>query len=246
MRDLEDIVKDLAQNIQHANIDLEAANYKSRPSLTHLKNEAQGRVEKLKVEYAQRIRASSVGIFLYGDSDRLQAFTAIAEEEAGVLAVNAGELFERLAMRVEASLGASREFGPTQLQGLIEALSTLSKDMGIRSMPKPKLQDLVAVADQQELIQHVRRLVESAVEGDLLRLYVDQKVNEVAVEAQFAGSVLPVAVLGTSREDLAVLAPLFTHSVSVEVGTSEDGAVDREYVLSKLEAMKKSLKGKKS
>jgi hypothetical protein len=91
---------------------------------------------------------------------------------------------------------------------------------------------------------YIRKLVQGVVGDDLLRMYVDQKINQVAIDTEFSGNILPVAVTGLDREETGALASLFTNSVSVEVGTSEDGEVNKEYVLNQLKSFKSKFKGK--
>jgi hypothetical protein len=243
LSNLKELAKELALNMKRASVDLEAAPWQTRSSLTNMKREAEEKVERLKTEYYRRVRSNTFGIFLFGDADRIATFVKIAGEEAGVLEVNGGEIYQKLGDSIEPSLGASREFGPSQLQRLIGGLQGVRQDLDIRSMAMPDIEAVTAVADKQELISYVRKLVQKVVGDDLVRVFVDKRINDLAIQTEFSANVLPLAVTGLDREEISALVPLFTNSVSVEVGTSEDGEVNKEYVLNQLESLKKKLKG---
>jgi hypothetical protein len=244
MNDLKTIVQDLAANMKRAATDLEAIPYQTRPSITNMVREAQEKVEKLKTEYFRRVRSNTLGIFLFGDSERVEAFTKIAVEEAGVTTLNGAELYERLADKIEPSLNGQREFAATQVQGLAEGLRDLAKTLDIKFLATPRLSDIELVPTREDLVRYIRKLVQSAVSDDLLRIYIDKKINGAAVDSLFSGNAFPVAITGLDPEEVSALAPLFTNSSTVEVGTSEDGEVNKEYVLKQLTTFKKKVKTK--
>jgi hypothetical protein len=242
--DIKSMMKELLQLQKRASVDLDMAPWQTKPSLTIMKREAQEALDKLKTEYLRRVRANSLGIFVTGDPTRVAEFVKIAGEEAGVLTIDAGEMYRRLALRVESSLGASREFGPTQLDILNDTLKLLGNEMGIRSMMRPNLREVTVVKTQDAVLTYIRKLIQTVLGNDLIRLFLNQKIDQKAISAEFTGNTLPIAVTGIDQSELASLGSLFTNSVSVEVGTSEDGEVNQEYVLKKLTSFKKLLKSK--
>lgn len=244
MTDLKSLVKELAVNMKRASVDLETVPWQTRASITNMKKEAEEKVKGLKADYFRRVRSNTLGLFVFGEPDRVKAFTEIAAEEAGVVAIDGGLIFDRLADSIEPTLGASREFGPAQYQRLISGLQEVKSELDIRSMIMPQLDSLTAINSRAELVRYIRGLVTKAVGDDLTRLFVDQQINRLAVGSEFAGSVFPVAVTGLDRDEVAALVPLFTNSISVEVGTSKDGEVNKEYVLNQLTSLKGRLKGK--
>lgn len=244
MTDLKTLVQTLRETQERANIDIESISWQTRPSVSMMKRDAEEQLVKLREEYSRRVRSNSLGMFIFGEPERVAQFTKIAGEEAGVLVVNGAEAFESLADQIEPSFGLSREFGATQLGILHNALNNKRKDLGIRAMQMPRLKDLAVSRDRAETTDMVRRMIHDAVGDDFLRIAVDFKINQEAVSREFAESILPVAVTGITAEEITALATLFTNSVSVEVGTSEDGEVTKEYVLNKLSGLRKRIKGK--
>lgn len=242
MEDLKKLVQQLKVVQKRADTNLEEIPWQTRSAWAAAKADAQEAAAKLREQYFRRVRANTVGMFVFGDPERVARFCSLADDMAGVQQVNAGSIYQRLAQRIEGSLGQGREFGPTQLQGLIEGLKNINHEMGVRVMQMPGLREIVAPQNTAELISYIRRLVQSAVGDDLLRMFVDQKINEAAVNTEFAGNLFPVAVTGAERGEVAALAGLFTNNVSVEVGTSEDGEVNEEYVLNRLNSFKEKLK----
>lgn len=244
MTDMKQLVKDLAETQVLAKTDLEAVPWQTRNSITSMVKDAQERVTKLRDEYQRQLRSNTLGLFLFGEPERVARFMEIAAEEAGVNLIQGDKLYQDLADKVEPTLGDSREFGPTQLQGLHLGLNELMKAQDIRRMPLPRLQELTAVQDRIELVQHIRKLVRDALGDDLLRLVIDRRINELAVEQQFAGKVFPVAIVGLDPTEVQSLVPIFTNSTSIQVGTSEDGEVTKDYVLNQLANFRKKVKSK--
>jgi hypothetical protein len=245
MNDMKKLVKELVETQALAKTDLEALPWQTRNSVTNMVREAQERLEKLKSEYQRQLRANTLGVFLLGSPTRVAQFLQIAAEEAGMNTIQGDKLYQDLADKIEGTLGASREFGPTQLGHLHLALSDLMKTQDIRWMPMPKLQASMAVPDRDALVQYVRKLVRSALGDDLLRLVIDRRINELAIEQQFAGKIFPVAVVGLEADEIPSLVPIFSISSTVQVGdTSEDGDVNKEYVLNHLSALRKKVKNK--
>lgn len=241
---LETMVKDIQETKRLAELDIEAASWQTRPSLTNMKVEARERLEKLVTDYTKAIRGNSVGIFLFGDPKDVRKFAEIAAEEAGTFAVEADELYQNLAAAVEPSLGASREFGGLQLQGLIAALRQSCKDLNVLRMALPTMTDTPVVRDRQELLNQIKRLVRSAVGDDLGRVSLDHNVNAQAIASGFSGGTLPVVILNAEQDEVASYAVLFTNSISITVSTAEDGEVTKETVLKQFSGIKKKLKTK--
>lgn len=242
--DLKQLVKQLADTRKLANTDLEAVHRNVRPSMTMMVNDAKDRLEKLKHEYSQYLRSNTLGLFLFGDPSRVNKFFEIAAEEAGMNLIQGDTLYQRIADRVEPSLGMSREFGPTQMQMMIQELDDIAKEMGIRRMDKPRLAELSATPDRISLVAYIRKLTRAVLDDELLRLFLDRRINEMAIDQQFAGKSFPLCVVGLDPVEVPGLAAIFTNSFTVDVGTSSDGEVNKDYVLNQLMAFRKKIRSK--
>lgn len=246
LQDLKSLVKEIIINTKRAGLDLEAVPWQTKASMQNMKADAIQLLATAKASYSRRVRSNSIGLFVFGDADRVAKFCKISSDVAGVLQVDGGYIYNRLAIRIEPTLGGSREFGPTQLQGLIEGLRDINQEIGVRTMRMPGLKNISVSANRSELLVYIRDLVRSSVDDDLLRMFIDQSINNAAIDAQFEGPG-PLAVAVTNlvdRTEVQPLASLFTNSITVEVGTSEDGEVDEEYVLNRLKSFKSKLKAK--
>jgi hypothetical protein len=246
MKDLKELVKELVVTQKRAATDLEAVPPQTRASMTSMVRASQEKLAGLKAEYFNRVRASSLGMFLFGEAPRVAAFTEIASTEAGVFLIQGDALYQRLADKIEPSFGHTREFGSSQLGMLIDELKLIErKELDIaRPWRMPEMKAIRAIKDRIELVSYIRQLVQSAVGDDLLRLYLNQKVNQAAYDVQFAGKLLPVAIVGLDPTEVSALTALFTNAITVEVGTSEDGEVTKDYVLNRLSAVRKTVKAK--
>lgn len=245
MSDLAKLAKELSETQKLASMDPEAVSWQARASVTAMVRDARERAEKLKVQYLRVVRANTLGIFLVGDAARVSAFASIANQEAGTFVVDGSQLYKRLAAKVQASIGSSREFGPTQLEGVIAGLREIAPELGIREMEMPRLTRLGVVKDEAELVAHVRNLIRDTFSDDLLRVYIDAQVNKLAVDSGFTGTVFPVAISGVEPEEVAAVAAIFTTSHTVEAGTTDDGEVTKDFVLKQLQTLKKKMKGPK-
>jgi hypothetical protein len=245
MKDLKDLLKELVATKKRAGTDLEAVPYQTRASMTSMVQNAKEKLGSLEKDYFSRVRSNTLGMFLFGDAPRVVQFAEIAGAEAGVYLVQGDALYQRLADKIEPSLGNTREFGTTQLGFLIDELKLIQrKELGITRMQLPSLREAKAVKDRIELVAYIRKLVQGAVGDDLLRMSIDKRVNQLALDSEFTGKLLPVAVVGIDQLEVSALTPLFTNAVTVDVGTSDDGEVNKEYVLNQLSTFKKKIKSK--
>lgn len=242
-QNLKKLVKELVIVEKRATMDLEIADWKTLPSLSILKTESKERLEVLRKEYLKAVRSNSLGIFLYGEESRCAKFVELTPKEADTYPINASEMYDRLASKVAPTLGPNKEFGPTQLEMLIGALDEIQRELGVRQMIRPSLRNTSAVmTDFKSVSSEIRRILKAVVGNDLLRLYVDKQVNDIAIKNQFAGVTLPVIVLGAEPDEAAGLSSLFTNTSSVQVGTPADGEVTAEYVLEQFNNIKEKLR----
>lgn len=245
MTDLKDLVKKISENKKLVAIDLEAAPRNTLPSLQAMVFNAREELKTQLLEYAGRIRANGVGILMYGDSARQNEFAALAVAEApGTVHVRADELYDNLAARVEPTLGASKDFSTTQLQVLHDELRFYRDQLGISGLTMPMMTDIICVPTRKALVNYVRDLVRKVAQDDLMRLYVDKKINDLAVEQHFSSKTLPVVVTGLfDPAEAAAVSDLFSKKSAVDVGTSDD-EVNKEFVLNALTNVRKQFVSK--
>ena len=245
-------LKDLAEKMRvtkrRAETDLEAVPYQTRSSMANMKRNAEGQLETLRKDFANAVRRASIAVFLAGDPARQEKFAEIAKKEVtgAMVVVHADAVYERLANRVQPSLGASRQFGVGQHQLLLGTLTDVEKELDIRWMSRPAPGSDRAIQGHEDLVGYIRSLIRTSVGDELTKVYVDRQIVDSAVSVEFAGSTLLVIVVGSDAAETAALSGLFTHANTIPVGTSEDGEVDTEFVLKYLAQTKKKLKLKQS
>ena len=243
MADLKELAKQITEARATARIEIDAVPYSIRGAVQNSIVDAKERLEKLEKEYATAIRRNSIGILLSGDASRQETVVEIAAEEAGTVTVRADDLYQRLATDIEPSLGNTNEFGSTQLSILRRSLTEVAGELGIAQMALPLMGDLYGVPDRATLVRYIRALVRTAVGDDLAKMYMDRAINAQASLQDFGAKTLPVVVPGLADgQEVDAVSTLFSKNSIVDVGTSSDGEVTKEFVLSSLTDVRKKLK----
>lgn len=206
-----------------AAVEVETLPYKSRAALEMARNAAIVDLPRLKVEYGKLARKNSLGIF----TDK--------EFETDLPVVRADRLYRLVAERIYQTMGASKEFGPTQLAVLHEVLKEQNRTMGIRTMKMPGISSIRVVKNVDDMVAYVKQLVQSVVDDELIRIDLDQKITEAAIASDFSGEKLAVIVTGADTSERAAVASLFTTAVSVE---------DEEELAEAVEGLKSAVKTK--
>lgn len=222
---LSEILEQIEQNQKLADTDPESTPGLSRAGFAVAIREAKDLLVDLKKEYKDQLLDRARDVFVFGDKAKISEFGKLAEAE-GAVVVDADELYRRLSGPCDASLGAEREFGPSQVSLLISGLKGVSVDLDILNMNAPKLPGLVKVEDAAATTAHVRSMVRAAVGDDLNKLYLAADVTKKALEVKFKASGLVVVVLNaTGPEDAREIATLFGHHLP-SVNLTSDVEID--------------------
>lgn len=244
MSDLKELVARINEYRGLAQTDLDTVPWQTRASVASMIIGAREELAKLESDYASRIRQNSIGILLAGDVQGVNNYVGVAVREAGAALVQADSVYRELADRIFPSLGPGNEFGPTQLSMLHVALEKHMDRLGILQMRMPRLEGFQATPDVESLTGYIRQLIRAAVGDDLVKTHLDKAVNERAIATHFSSKVLPVLVTGLAdRQEMEAVAPLFSNTAYVNVGTAED--VTEKYVLDSLTGIRKAVSSKK-
>lgn len=237
-RTTEDILKELKVVKKSANLDIDVIPQHIRPGHEMAKREANEKLPRLFREYLDTVFKSARGLFPNGSEDNTKQYVEVAKKEGGIVVVDGGEMYRNMAKQIEPSIGSSRDFGVTQLQLLMAMVRVISNDIGFQEPVPPTMTELRACTTFEDLVEYVRILCERAMGNKLYVSYVTFKVADAALEADFAGKVLPVAITHTTSADRAVLASLFVANTSFNLDDADE--IDAKYVISTFKKVTKN------
>lgn len=242
MNEVEVALKAYQDNQVLADLNLDEIPHKVRPGRESQKRDAQALTNRLKLNYRDAIRKAALGFFVSGPGS--EAFTKQTLEEAqDTLVLNGAALYERIADRIEPSLGVAREFGVGQFSVVVNELRDVIAEIGVVSLPAPKWREGYTVQNRQELIDHVRGMIESAAGVELQVYYLERQLCDAGLQAKTSRATVPVIVTGVVAEKAADVGhKLFGEARTIVVTTNADQT--KEQTLSTLTHAKKQLKKK--
>jgi hypothetical protein len=212
----------------------------TRPGAEGRVRQARAALDDLKTAYGDLIRQGAFTIFPTGPG--AEEFARVAAEEASAIRVSALSLYSRLAKEIEPSLGDRRTFGITQLGLLINAVTDVARELGMRNLPPPRLDDVAHCPDTEALIGTIRTILRQAMGPVLDKAAIEAATVEGAIRIRYTRTVVPVIVMDATAEDLKVLPQALFNGTTFTVETTSDESVDT--VLAKLADIRKNLKKK--
>lgn len=180
-----------------------------RPAQQVAIREAKDALVHLYDEYTAYFCKVGVAIFIFGDRDEQAKFAQVAEEDLHLLTVQADALYNRLSDDIWPSVGGGGEYTAVQHRKLLLGLREVAEELNVEHMEYPGDEFYASVQTKEALTEHVRNLVRAAT-GDLLNAaYIEREVVKAAIEAENAGNVIPVVVVGATSAETKGLATTF-------------------------------------
>lgn len=245
MTELEKALASYDETLKTSQVDLDSLPHFVRSGREGQKRQA---LRDLKLRHEAVSTAAgniAFGLVLVGSREQSQEFVRIASEEAEVLSVDVGKMYQRIVDRVAGTMGSYKTFGTSQFGVMILELGAVMKDLGLGSMNSPQWKEPVDVGTDQGLYDYVRTLVESTCGLELVGSYVRHGIGQDAIEKQpSAKTTLPVIVTGLTPELSGELAAKFFkpgRNLLVQL----PGEITREFVLETFNRVKQSLKSTK-
>lgn len=199
-------------------------------------------LESLKKDYEATIKSLAFGIFLLGDDEPIQTFSKFCKEECGTLNVSADGFYDKICDTVEPSIGDRKTFGISQLSLLIRALSEMGRELNVRSIPTPQIDDLVHVKTREELRIYVRQLIRKTGMGDTLNAaWIQKDTTRRALEIGYSRPVVPVILTGATEEEVATLQATLFSGPSFVVNVTKENC-DPDSILKCLGEIRAKLK----
>lgn len=223
-RTTDKVLKELLANLKTAKTELDSLPWQVRPGFGTAKAEAILNVPKLRNEYRDFMLANTIFLFPVGTAEESKKFAEVSSKEGGAVTVDSNEVYDILADIIEPSLGGRREFTVHQFMLMNDSIEDLSKNTTERlTVPQTAMNNLTAMANRQELVDFVKRLVVESHGTKLSRLYMGEKIVDQAIERGFQGKVLVVVALNadaTARTEIVAQAKV-SRSVEVDLTGKE-------------------------
>jgi hypothetical protein len=241
-KELDKLVGEILETEKMANVDPESFDWRARPSITNTKREAQARLADLKKKYEKAIVGSTVSIFALGDKADEFAAAAVEESKTPIIVLDADEFYKKISTRVEATLGARREFGTTQMVLIVRGLTDMAEELGIGSFDSPKFVPSGVLPDSAAVLGHVRTVVRTTLGDEFNRIYLMKEIIQRALASRYTNSVLPVIIKGLEGDDEITGLRSITARFGARVVASE--AVTQEFVLGVFKEVQEKIKSK--
>jgi hypothetical protein len=238
-RTLENILNDVQNNTRIAATELDAVHPDVRPGFEMAIREANENLARLRDEYRQRVFATSVGFFVTGEPEKVEAFASRARALANVFIVDAAQMYREIAADIEPTLGSSREFSVNQLARLSVSLQNIAKDAGLRGdLAPPPLRGIRTVQDHEAVVDYVHEIISAGVGEAINVVYATNHLLRQALTARFSGNVFAALVLNTTPDSQVALSQPFAVRTDVVIGPDDE--VNEGFVLKVFENGKKN------
>lgn len=246
MNELSTILNQLEKAKNTASIDPDAPEYaKTRAGISVAIQNAKDSLPGLLKQYESALLKHGVAIFLFGSKEKTAEFARLVVDMGEAVAVDAGEMYRRLAEALERSLGASREVGTTQLSVLQTRLADIGREVGWIVRPNVSKQPTFGVlTDLESIMNWVRYVSELQVGESLAVEYIRRKFVTEAEKIRYMLNVAPVIFVNATPEEANKLGPMFGKG-SANIDIPEDAVVDQEYVNSTFHRVSKTIKNRK-
>ena len=245
MSEIEAALNTYLETKENSEIDLENVPYRARPGFEGRKNEAKDNLKAAMGSYIEAVKKNAFGIVVSGPGT--ESFVRNAKAEVGsLLVVDLNSLYFRVADRVAETMGLSGEFGVSQFSTVIQELRMIGNEMGLFSVNGPKWIEPANVGTSTGLARFISNMLDSSLGPDFMALYLEKQLGEGAVTLQTAKSVVPVVVIGLSKDFQGPVSAKLFQPGRIQFVETETQEVTLEQVIEIMTNIKKSLKSNKS
>lgn len=241
-RNLHKIIQDLEVTTIAAAVDLEALPQRVRPGAAIAKTDAEAKLKTLRGEYRDQVAPRVATIFLIGPEESQKKFAELSEAEGGTLTVDAAAIYTKMATDLEPTIGAQRQFGGTQVNHLIRSMEEIATVAGAEYLPTPRLLEVSIVKTPEDTVTMVKHLIRTQIGDDLNRLWLESRIVSEALRLKYGEKVVPVVVLGASRQEILELGKSIFSGNSIEVKLG--ATVEQKDIIDAFAALKERLKPK--
>lgn len=227
MKTLSEILKEIESLRSVIDMDITSVQPATRAGWEAAQSAAKTKIDSVKDEYARTAKSVSVGIYLGGDREVVQAAVKVAQDKGDALVVNGNEIYERIALPVYAMMGGSGLLSASQSARILQELTQIGNELKIASMPIPDVAALSGqkhVPDLGSLVDIIRDSIRKAVGDELAMMYTTKKVGDLALEMKMARPLIPVVLLNVQQEQISneTAAGMWSDHYVVEAKAGDD------------------------
>jgi hypothetical protein len=237
---LKTLFKEYKETEKVALMNTEGVDFKTKPGREMLKASAQEKLKSLNSELQKEVTQSVFTVMVGGTG--AQDLATLAAKNSDAIAVDANEVYQKLAERCLETMGSSKTFGITQFLALRFELTLL----GTKFQKPFSLGDFKSdmyAPTSKDVSSVVESMVKSANGLNLAKAYIEDQTLTKVFENELDSKVIPVFVLNVKDEDQAELGGVLFRGKNISVNVSKE-EVNQESVTSIFEQIKKNLKGK--
>jgi hypothetical protein len=238
---IENVIKAYVEAEAIANGEPMVGDPRSLPGRLMAQRSARDSMESLRRVYEGELTPRVFSVFLQGPAASQKAFGPLAVAAGDVIVTDGQALYRRLSERIMVSMGAARQFSADQLGLLILNLRDVCADLGISSLPAPRLETVTTIRDDEHLLTVIRDIIRAQVDDDLQRLYLRQDIVSQALAQRRTDDTLVAIVTGLDDAEIEGLRKsFFTPDLSMAARLG-DGPVDEQVVFAVFEAIKQQV-----
>lgn len=234
----ENVFQQYKENLKIMSTDLYSWDRRTLPAMSMRVQDATQQNPKLKEMFLSHLYDTAYCLYLHGSTGKQKQLSRIVEETyENIVTLDGLELYENLAKVVEPSLGDRKDFGPTQIVLLTRALEEELYKSNKIIFTAPSLNDVKKCPTFEDLVLHCRDLVEAANGKDPLRLNLEQRATNTALQKErFEPKTLYVIA---HVDDYAAFGPTFLGGRFVDCNVDTLDSITNESVLEVLKKVKK-------
>lgn len=235
---LDQIIHKLNTLQADADLDMESVPYQSRTGFAIRKQQAQDQIVELVKTYKTDVMSTVMPMVVMGP--QAAKFATISVNIAGAYIVSANELYNNLVERCRPGVPAQL-WTPTAQGRMLEALNEIAHKNNIASYSYPTYRDSGQLSTDQDIAAHIKSMIRSTNGDDFNRIFLQNKIADLALLNKHTGSVLPVIFLDiTDTKELEALTSGFMTSAYVTETTDQE--VTEETVKQTLVEIRNTLK----
>lgn len=154
-----------------------------------------------------------VGVFGSGDQEKLNALSTFLEKNKAVV-FDADSIYNEMVDEMLPTINKNNPiFGVTQFNILIRNFRALALSFNLRDVEAPVIES-APVPTRQELLEHCKHLVRTAVQDSFLELALRNHVVKTIVESKVNGNKVPVLILNATIDEQRSLKNLFQKTIN--------------------------------
>ncbi len=240
MNDLTSILEQLRVYRETLERDPDEVPARTRPGFENLRREAKDGIKGLTKEYGDKLYASSICFYPNGPEEKVTEFVAVAQQEApSMIAVNARDLYTRLANSIWPSMEYKGQFTMDCYSSLVRELRYVAMDLDVAEIKPPRYGEPFACSKFSELVEYVTKLVREAMGDDLNKLYLRKQIVDCAIENKLT-SALPIILIGAAPDEAKALGEEFTIFAPVPISSTTE--ITPEFAISTFKRYSKKQK----